>query len=119
MTFGQKLRELRQEKGLTLRGLAEATGLSFTYLSKVETGKVPYTPAADKIRALADALGVDALGLLEAADKVPPELGTIASDPTARKFIERAREIASPDDWEVLLDVLERRSGQREKKSPG
>jgi transcriptional regulator with XRE-family HTH domain len=116
MTFGKRLRELRQKKGLTLRGLAEATGLSFTYLSKVETGKVPYTPAVDKIRAIAEVLEVDALELLEAADKVPPELGTLASDPSARKFIERAREIASPDDWEALLDMLERRQIQREKR---
>ena len=58
MTFGEKLRHLRQEKGMTLRTLAEATGLSFTYLSKIETGKVPYTPSVDKIRALAEALGV-------------------------------------------------------------
>src|SRR5260370_28719666 len=114
MTFGQRLRELRQSKGMTVRGLAEATSLSFSYLSKVETGKVPYTPAVDKIRAIADVLGVNVLELLQAADKVPPELGSLASDPRARKFIERAREIASPDDWEALLDVLERRQVQRE-----
>src|SRR5436309_10997232 len=98
MTFGEKLRGLRQDKGLTLRALAAATGLSFTYLSKVETGKVPYTPAPDKIRALAQALGVDPLELLGAADKVPPELGELATNAKARKFLERARQVASPDD---------------------
>lgn len=40
MTFGQKLREFRQEKGMTLRALAEAGGVDFTYLSKVENDKV-------------------------------------------------------------------------------
>ncbi|MCI0460464.1 MAG: helix-turn-helix domain-containing protein [Gemmataceae bacterium] len=113
MTFGKKLRSLRQEKGLTLRALAEATGLNFTYLSKVETGRVPYTPSADKIRALAKALGVDSLELLRLADKVPPELEDLTSNVKARKFIERAREVASPDDWAALLDLLERRQAER------
>ena len=115
MTFGERLRELRQNKGLTLRGLADATGLSFTYLSKIETSKVPYTPSVEKIRDIAEALAVDSLELLQAADKVPPEIAELTGSPQARRFIERAREIASPGDWEALLDVLERRRAKREK----
>jgi HTH-type transcriptional regulator, competence development regulator len=115
MTFGERLRELRQKRGMTLRGLADATGLNFTYLSKIETGKVPYTPSVEKIRDLAEALGVDSLELLQVAEKVPPEIAGLTSSPQARRFIERAREIASPSDWEALLDVLERRRAKREK----
>jgi transcriptional regulator with XRE-family HTH domain len=118
MHFGEKLRAFRRAKGLTLRSLADAVGLSFTYLSKVENGRVPYTPAADKIRALAQVLGVDALELLRLADKVPPELADLTANANARTFIERAREIASPDDWAALLDLLERRQAARSKKPP-
>jgi len=36
--FGQRLRELRREKRWTLRALADAVGVDFTYLSKIENG---------------------------------------------------------------------------------
>ena len=118
MTFGERLRSLRREKKLTLRALAEATGLSFTYLSKIENGRVPYTPSPEKIRLLAVALRVDSLELLRAADKVPPEMADLTAHPAARKFIERAREVASPEDWGALLDLLERRRINREGHQP-
>lgn len=118
MTFGERLRSLRQQKKLTLRALAEATGLSFTYLSKLENGRVPYTPSAEKIRSLAGALGVDSLELLQAADKVPPEVAELTAHPAARRFIERAREVASPEDWDALLDLLERRRAERDRQPP-
>lgn len=116
MTFGERLHELRLKKGLTLRALADATGLNFTYLSKIENGRLPYTPAADKIRLLAESLDVAPLELLRLADKVPPELADLTTDVKARTFFERAREIASPDDWSALLDLLEQRQAQRNKK---
>lgn len=116
MDFGKKLRELRTAKGLTLRALADAIGLSFTYLSKIETGKLEYTPAPDTIRALAKELEVDALELLRLADKLPVELEEIVVDKKARKFLDRARQIASPGDWSALLDLLEERQAKRRKK---
>lgn len=112
-TFGQKLREIRRDRGMTLRGLAEAAGVDFTYLSKIENDKVGYLPAAETIRDFAQALGVDAIGLLELADKLPPELATFAANAKARRFFERAREIASPKDWDALLDLLESRQSAR------
>jgi transcriptional regulator with XRE-family HTH domain len=111
--FGKRLRELRKEKDFTLRSLAEATGVDFSYLSKIENGKAGYLPGADTIRALAAALGVDSLELLRLADKVPPELQNLTADAKARRFFERAREIASPDDWDALLDLLEKRQRRR------
>ena|SRR6266478_1132507 len=114
MSFGSKLRELRRAAGLTLRELAGKAGLDFTYLSKIETGKLQYMPAADTIRKLAELLGGDPLELLSLADKLPPELNQISDVPAARRFMERAQNVASPQDWEALLDVLERRHAERE-----
>jgi transcriptional regulator with XRE-family HTH domain len=114
--FGERLRKLRKTKGLTLRALAEAVDVDFSYLSKIENGKAGYLPGADLIRALAETLGTDPLELLQLADKVPPEVETIAADATARRFLQRASEIASPDDWDALLGLLERRHKGRERK---
>jgi HTH-type transcriptional regulator, competence development regulator len=112
-TFGRKLRELRQEKGMTLRTLAEAAGVDFTYLSKIENDKAGYLPGAETIRGFAQALQVDPIGLLILADKLPPELATFTGTAKARRFFERAREIASPKDWDALLDLLEARQSAR------
>jgi transcriptional regulator with XRE-family HTH domain len=117
VTFGQRLRQLRKGKNLTLRNLAEAAGVDFTYLSKIENDKPSYSPGADTIRTLAAVLGVDPLELLQLADKVPPELQGVSEDAKARRFFSRAQEIASPDDWDAMLDFLEKR--QKERKDGG
>ncbi len=114
--FGQKIRELRKANGLTLRELASSADVDFTYLSKIENGKPGYVPGADTIRAIANALGADALELLNLAKKVPPELESLAGNAQARRFFERAQEIASPDDWGTLHEVLERRQKDRERR---
>ena len=41
-TFGQRIRELRQAKGWTLRELAPKVGVGFTYLSKVENSRLDF-----------------------------------------------------------------------------
>jgi transcriptional regulator with XRE-family HTH domain len=116
MQFGERIRELRKAKDLTLRALAAAVRVDFSYLSKIENGKAGYLPGADLIRSLAQSLGTDALELLRLADKVPPEMEVIAGDAKARRFMLRAGEIASPDDWDALLGLLERRHKGREER---
>ena len=111
--FGAKLRALRQERGLTLRALAEAAGVDFTYLSKIENDRLDYSPGVETIRDLAEALEVDAMELLQLANKVPPELAKLAGNEKARRFFQRAQEIASPKDWDALLDLLESRQSAR------
>ena len=112
-TFGTRLRQLRREKGYTLRQLADMAAVDFTYLSKVENERVPYTPAVDTIRALARALQADPMELLTLANKLPEELETLNTHVQARRFFERAQKIASPEDWDALLDLLEQRRANR------
>ena len=114
--FGARLRELRQEKGLTLRALAEAAGVDFTYLSKIENDRVEHLPSVETIRDLAQALEGDAMELLQLANKLPPELAKLAGSEKARRFFQRAQEIASPKDWDALLDLLESRQSARRTK---
>ncbi|RAJ40122.1 NB-ARC domain-containing protein [Kitasatospora sp. SolWspMP-SS2h] len=57
MTFGERLRGLREERGISLAELARATSYSKSYLSRVETGRRPGNAAL--AAACARALGVD------------------------------------------------------------
>ncbi len=54
---GQRLRELRVEKALSLRALGEVTGVAYDTINKLENGHRPARLAT--IRKLADALGVE------------------------------------------------------------
>lgn len=73
MTFGNRVRDLRRQKGWTLRDLAEKVGVGFTYLSRVENERLNYGdyPSDALIHRLADALGAEEEELLILAQRVP------------------------------------------------
>lgn len=76
MTFGERLRGLRKAKGLTLRQVAAQVGVGFTYLSRVETGRMTYGdyPSEQLIHKLAEALDADEDELLLLAEKIPEKI---------------------------------------------
>lgn len=43
MTLGERDRELRKAKNLTLRQVAAKVDINFTYLSKIENGKLDFS----------------------------------------------------------------------------
>ena len=55
--LGRKVRDLRQEKGLTLDQLATATGSSKSYMWEIEN-KPMARPSAEKLARIAEVLGV-------------------------------------------------------------
>ena len=57
MKFGDRIKELRTEKELTLEQLAEKTNSSKSYIWELEN-KNPPRPSAEKLAAIATALGV-------------------------------------------------------------
>lgn len=61
--LGRRLRELRLERGLTLRATAEAAGMSLPYLSEIERGRK--LPSLDLLHHLAAALGLSTVQILE------------------------------------------------------
>lgn len=102
-TFGQRLRELRKGKGLSQRALGEIAGVNFTYISKIENGKLDFAqfPSEQLIRSMAAALGADVDELLLLAKKIPDQIRD--------RVIEHPdvfRKIASLDD-ETLKKLLE------------
>jgi transcriptional regulator with XRE-family HTH domain len=70
--LGEKLRELRKERKLTLEKLADMAKLSKSYLWELEN-RESQRPSAEKLTALADALGVAAGYFIEEDVRAPEE----------------------------------------------
>ena len=103
MTFGDRIRELRKKKNLTLRDLESKVKVSFTYLSKIENQKLSFGeyPGEDLICKLAKVLGANEDELLLLAEKIPDDI--------KKRVIQRPdafRKIAKLDD-ETLDRLLE------------
>jgi transcriptional regulator with XRE-family HTH domain len=79
-TMGDRLRQARQARGLSLRGLAEVLGVSPSLISQVETGRAK--PSVNTLYALANELGIS-LDVLLFMDTEPPTAGIAVGDPEA------------------------------------
>ena len=62
--FGNYLKELRARKGVSLKKVEEATGISNAYLSQLETGVRRRIPTSKRLNALADYYNVSMEQLL-------------------------------------------------------
>lgn len=69
--LGGRIRALREEKGLSLRAVAEAAGVSESFLSQVERGVA--SPSVASLRRVAQALG-ESVGSLFEGPLVPGKL---------------------------------------------
>lgn len=76
MKLGLRLRELRKNKGYTLRELAAKVDVGFTYLCKIETGKLDpgHTPSDRLLESLASELDGSIEELILLADRIPPSM---------------------------------------------
>lgn len=106
MTFGERIRELRLAKDLTLRALATKVKVTFTYLSKIENGKLSFGefPSDDLILKLAKTLDADSDDLLILAEKIPEAI--------RKRVLERPdvfRKMAGLDDTALdrLMSLIE------------
>jgi HTH-type transcriptional regulator, competence development regulator len=107
--FGQHLRDLRKRAGLSQRDLAQRAGIDFTYLSKIENGRVD-PPGEDTMRALAMALGAEAEDLLARARKMPRDLKRLVAQGSPQKALllrRIARTPMSEDRVERMLRMLD------------
>lgn len=69
-TLGEKIRELRKQKGYTLEKLAELSDSSKSYIWEIEN-KNPSRPSADKIAKIAAVLGVTSDYLVDVDESTP------------------------------------------------
>jgi transcriptional regulator with XRE-family HTH domain len=108
MTFGERVRQLRQARHWSLRDLAAKVDVGFTYLSRVENERLNFGdyPSDALIHRLADALEADEEELLILAKRVP--------EPVKKRFLQRPdafRAFAGCDD--ETLDKLMTEIGKK------
>ena len=88
-TLGEKLRELRKERGLTLEQLAEATDSSKSYIWELEN-RSPPRPSAEKLSKIAQQLGTTIEYLLDDQGDVSP------ADAADASFYRKYRKLDAP-----------------------
>jgi len=112
-SLATRLRADREKAGLTVRELADQAGISFAYVSRIESGGAGRHIAPRIVFSLAKVLGADELEYLYLSKIVPPPLSRILSDARSRSFV-RALLKASPKpaDWDKLEAALPKSRGK-------
>jgi transcriptional regulator with XRE-family HTH domain len=107
IAFAEFLREKRRAAGISQRKLAELVGVDFSYISKLENGRLP-APAADTIVLIAQSIGCPSEELLAAAQKLPGGVGSILSgNPAAVRFLQEASTLGLTEtEWEHMRRKL-------------
>lgn len=80
--FGEYLRNLREQRKLSLRDVAAKTGMSYSYLTQIEHGRRK-APGAELLKKLAPVYGVPVRDLLKAAgylDDIEPVKPTLSEE---------------------------------------
>ena len=85
--FAAKLRFDRELAGLSVRQLADDTGISFSYITKIETGRAGKGISPDIVAKLATRLGADVLEYLHLSDVVPAPLKELLASEPSRAFL--------------------------------
>ena len=108
-TFGQLLKAIRREKGVSQRDLADRVGIDFSYISKVENDRMA-PPSADTIQKICEVLEVSTEVLLSKSGKLTGELSeAITSSPSAIKFINEIKDMRLTDhEWDRMITSLKK-----------
>ncbi len=108
-SFGQLLKSVRREKGISQRDLADQVGVDFSYISKIENDRMP-PPAADTILKIANILGMSEDILLANSKKISTDMSNaITSSQSAIKFMNEVRHMGLSDtEWDQLTQSLKK-----------
>jgi XRE family transcriptional regulator, regulator of sulfur utilization len=112
--LGDRIRELRNNKGETLRNTSENTGLSVSYLSDIERGRT--NPSLQTLETLANHFGITINDMLLGVDfagnqtenAYPPGLLELFNDKELGKEID--------EDWKNLLVKINLRGKRPQNK---
>ena len=104
--LGNRIRDLRAERGLTLDGLAEAARVSRAMLSRIERGES--SPTAQLLNRVCDGLGITLSALFAEPSPAPSPLARYKDQPTwrdpATRYIRRS---VSPAGTGSPIDIVE------------
>lgn len=121
--FGAFIAQMRLEKDVKLRPIAEKLGVSVTYLSDIIKGR-RNPPDIEGLEALAEVLGLNAKEREQMLDlagrernQVSPDLPGYIMDeslPNARTALRKAKDQGLGDDfWQEVNEIIDKRSGTK------
>ena len=116
MTLGEKIKELREEKRLSLRHLGRLTDVTGMHIANIEKGIANASP--ELVTKIAKALDTNTDELLHLADRVDPEVvNVIQKNPMVVPSFLRSAKDLSPEEWEKMQGYLDRMKSQKASKS--
>ncbi len=108
--FGIRVRRDRLEANLSIRQLATAAAIDYSYVSKIETGAISARLSQDVVRRLADALHADEVEYFQLSGLLPDTLRNLIQFDSTREFFRVAsRQSLDDEDWQALNQWLKRR----------
>jgi len=113
MSLGEKVKTLREKKGMRQKDVADASGITQATISRIESGQVNQLKSW-AIKRLAVALGVTVDYLVERTDKLSPD-DVLRSDPEAQ-YIFRGYEKLGPTGRQQLREFVRFLEEQEERR---
>ncbi|MFB2517499.1 helix-turn-helix domain-containing protein [Lysinibacillus sp. OTC-L20] len=110
--LGEFIKELRKEKGYTLREVAEKTGISNTYISNLENG-VKDSPSMETLFKLSKALDVNYTQLLEKSGYISEKDNILTKD--EENAFEAAAFLKSSEELYLVNQQLEKSKSVEER----
>lgn len=110
MHFGTFIREKRLEKNIPVRAFCDATGLSQTFICRLEKNDV-LPPSEEKIKKMAEILEIDSEELIFKAHKVPKDIKQLILDRPDIVPILRVASTKKPDDLKKMFNLI---AGQKD-----
>jgi transcriptional regulator with XRE-family HTH domain len=112
-SFGNTLRNIRRARSISQRDLAHKVGVDFSYISKLENGRIP-PPSADTIVKISEALSVEPAVLLSLTGKLPSEVKEmLGGSLAALEFLTEAKSLSLREkDWKSLTKRLKQLRSQ-------
>lgn len=104
-SLGDKIRNLRKEKNMTLEQLAGATESSKGYIWELENRETK-RPSAEKLQKVADALGVTTTFLLDERKARP-------DDEAIKQALFRKFDKLPDDDQKKIIQIIDSWSGKK------
>ncbi len=108
------IRRRRLDKKLSLRKFADMVGVSPTYLSQIEQGKVERPPTAERIRVMAELLDENPDQWIALAGRLPDDLTEIIKkEPEMMPALLRAARRLSPEELKRVTEDLEKKAKRK------